>query len=143
MLNLLFSTCSAPMNGGTFYEFSQFVWFIIFLIHCYKTHGKWPTIQIFVIGMIYGLILENGGPIQIPSLGFPGFFFENCYNIYLFQIFGYGIRVSLVPLATQLGWPYVFYICILFWEKVCELFPKSQAKSVSGRSYYFNFWVIN
>ena len=64
------------------------------------------------------------------------------------------------PLATQLGWPYVFYICILFWEKVCELFPKLKRNpflggliiSISGLlidlnldiyASRFNWWVWN
>ena len=111
------------MFGGVLYEISAIITSIVVLIHCYSTRGKWDTIKIYVIGLIYGMVLENGGPMQIPALGMTGYFWESHYNLYLFEFFGFGIRLSQVPLATQLGWPMMFYIAVTFWEQICKAFP--------------------
>jgi len=122
--------------------------------------GKYDTIKIYLIGMIYGLILENGGPLILPQFGFEGFFWENNYKLYLFEFFGYGIRISKVPIATHLGWPMVFYIAIIFWEQICRAFPKIKHHTIisgliissSGLMFdlpfdiiatRFNWWVWN
>lgn len=57
------------MHGGLVYEFFAIALSLITLLHCYKKRGKWDTIKIYVIGMLYGLVLENGGPMEIPFLG--------------------------------------------------------------------------
>ncbi|HME52614.1 MAG TPA: carotenoid biosynthesis protein [Candidatus Lokiarchaeia archaeon] len=118
---------SMPVNDamfqGLFYEISALIASVVGLIHCYSKRGKWDTIKIYVIGLVYGMILENGGPAQIPALGLTGYFWESHYNMYLFEFFGYGVRLSQVPLATQLGWPMMFYLAVTFWEQICKAFP--------------------
>ena len=59
---------------GTMGEIAGIVTSIVGLIHCYSTRGKWDTIKIYVIGFLYGMILENGGPAVIPALGLTGYF---------------------------------------------------------------------
>lgn len=112
------------MFQGEFWEAFNLALWVIMLIYSIKTLGKWTTIKIFLIGMIYGLVLENGGPMSVPALGFEGYFWENNYKLYLFEFFGYGIRISSVPMATHLGWSNVFLICYLFYEQIARAFPK-------------------
>ncbi|MHA1340730.1 MAG: hypothetical protein ACTSRZ_11425 [Promethearchaeota archaeon] len=123
MINILLVEKDAPMFLGVFYEFSAICISLLSLAHCYSKRGKWTTIKIFIIGMIYGLVLENGGPMIAPQFGFEGYFWEENYKLYLFEFFGYGIRISKVPIATHLGWPMVFYIAVIFWERICQAFP--------------------
>jgi uncharacterized membrane protein len=117
---------------GLFWEFFNISLWACMLIYSLKTRGGWDTLKIFLIGMIYGLVLENGGPMQIPELGFYGYFWEDMYQIYLFEFFGFGIRISSVPLATHLGWSNVFLVCLLFWEAIAKAFPKIRKKIVLG-----------
>ncbi len=119
-----------PMNNGVLNEFSSIVVCIIVLFHCYKFRGKSDTIKIFVVGMIYGLVLENGGPMIIPELGLEGYFWEENYKIYLFEFFGYGFRLSKVPVATHLGWSMVFYLAIVFWERITSAYPVIKKKII-------------
>jgi hypothetical protein len=118
----------APMFQGVVYEFSAIALSIVTAIHCYTKRGKWDTIRIFGVGMLYGLVLENGGPMHLPAFGFNGYFYEENYKLYLFEFFGHGKRLSLVPLCTHTGWPVVFYTAVLFWERIGSAFP-----SVRGR----------
>ena len=74
-----------PMNFGVYYEFSAILISFVFLIHCYQKQGKWVCIKIFAIGLVYGIVLENGGPLRIPELGLQGYFGEENYQLYLFQ----------------------------------------------------------
>lgn len=160
MLSLLFVARDAPMFQADPFEIFQLSWFAILFIHSMKTRGKWITLQIFLIGMIYGLVLENGGPMQIPFLGLSGYFYEDNWNLYLFEFFGYGIRLSLVPLVTHLGWCNVFYVSVFFWEKILVLWPQLKSRpficglifSISGLLHdmqmdvvatRFNWWVWN
>lgn len=160
MLEVLFIARDAPMNMGLLFEYTQIMWFILLITHCYRTKGKWITIQIYLIGMLYGLVLENGGPLQFPLLGFEGFFYEDNYNLYLFEAFGVGYRISLVPLATHLGWSSVFYVSVILWEKVSQLWPSLRKHAIWGGLLFsmsgwlqdlqidivatrFNWWVWN
>ncbi|MFX0098828.1 MAG: hypothetical protein ACFFCS_04545 [Candidatus Hodarchaeota archaeon] len=148
------------MHGGIVYELFAIAISLITMLHCYKKRGKWDTIKIYVIGMLYGLVLENGGPMEIPFLGLTGYFWEENFQIYLFEFFGYGYRVSLVPMATHLGWPMVFYLAVVFWEQIYKAFPKIKQRIIisglimtsSGLLFdlavdviaaRFNWWVWN
>jgi len=113
-----------PMNFGVYYELSAILISLVFLIHCYQKQGKWIAIKIFAVGLVYGIVLENGGPLKIPQLGLEGYFWEENYRLYLFQFFGHGYRLSQVPVATQVGWPMVFYVAYLLWDQICRAFPK-------------------
>ncbi len=136
---------SQPMIGGDAYEISNIILAVAFLIHCYHYRGKWDTLKIFGIGMLYGLFLENSGtyvplihdvvnmlfPSLTPLIG-EGFFYEQQYRFYLFQFNGVGFRLSQVPLCTHLGWCMIFYFALTFWEKISEAFPNLRKKVVVG-----------
>ncbi len=116
---------------GDFFEYSNLIWVAIFFVHCLYYRGKWDTLKIFLIGMLYGLFLENSGVIFVPPIS-AGFFYEQNYHFYLFEFFGVGIRISQVPFATHLGWCNIFYISLTFWEKIAEAFPKIRKNIVLG-----------
>lgn len=150
----------APMFNGLVYEFSALALAVVVIVHCYTTRGKWDALIVYVVGLLYGLVLENGGPLQIPELGFEGYFWEENYQIYLFEFFGHGIRLSQVPLVTVIGWPQVFYTAVIFYEQVAKVSPRVQNSaflagltiSASGLltdlafdvlATRFNWWVWN
>lgn len=124
MINMIFDLPSDPMFQGVFWEYFNISLWVVMLLYSLKTRGKWDTLKIFLIGMIYGLVLENGGPMQVPALGFEGYFWEENYHLYLFEFWGYGIRLSTVPLATHLGWSNVFFVSLTFYEAIAKAFPK-------------------
>ncbi len=134
-----------PMVGGVAYEISNIVLAVVFLIHCYHYRGKWDTLKIFGIGMLYGLFLENSGTFNplvngVVNAWFPslntligeGFFYERNYLFYLFEFNGVGIRLSQVPLCTHLGWCMIFYFALTFWEKITDAFPKIRKNMLAG-----------
>ncbi len=129
-----------PMHFGVFWEFFNLSLWVIMFTYCYKTFGKYTTIKIFGIGMIYGMVLENGGPIVVPELGFEGYFWEETYILYLFEIGGVGYRVSKVPLATHLGWCNVFFISYIFYEQIARAFPTIREGKV--KSVIYGFLII-
>ena len=140
----------APMFQGLSYEFSAIIMAVITAIHCYCKRGRWDTIKIFGVGLVYGLVLENGGPMHLPALGFEGYFYEENYKLYLFEFFGHGKRISLVPICTHLGWPVVFYVAVLFWERICQAFPRVRRRlwlssliiTSSGLLFDLNFDIL-
>ena len=140
----------APMFQGISYECSAIALSAVTAVHCYCKRGRWDTIKIFGVGLIYGLVLENGGPMQLPALGFEGYFYEENYKLYLFEFCGWGRRISLVPLCTHLGWPVVFYTAVLFWERIGQAFPSVRRRvwlasliiTASGLLFDLNFDVL-
>ena len=140
----------APMFQGISYEFSALVLAAVTAVHCYRKRGRWDTLKIFGVGLVYGVVLENGGPMHLPLLGFEGYFYEENYKLYLFEFFGWGRRVSLVPLCTHVGWPVVFYLAVLFWERICAAFPQVRRRVLlsgliitsSGLLFDLNFDVL-
>jgi hypothetical protein len=129
-----------PMYLGEFWEFFNLAMWFVLVTYCYKVYGKWITIKIFAIGMVYGMVLENGGPLMIPELGFQGYFWEETYRLYLFEFFGYGIRISKVPIATHLGWTNVFFMGYLFYEKISHAYPSIREGKV--KSVLLGFLII-
>ena len=125
------STVNSPMWFGSFYEISNLILFFIFFLHCLYYRGKWDTLKIFVIGAIYGVLLENSGGSIIPGIS-QGYFYEQNYNFYLFEFFGIGFRISQVPLTTHLAWCFFFYISLAFWEKITQVFPKIRNNILLG-----------
>lgn len=124
LLHIIGASRTDPMFYGNYYEFCAIIVNLLALAHCWHMRGRWDTLKIFGIGMFYGLVLENGGPMEFPDLGFEGYFWEDNYNLYLFEFFGHGHRFSAVPIATHLGWSMVFYTAVLFWEQICKAWPK-------------------
>lgn len=124
-------TVNDPMWFGGRYELVNLIVISIMFVHCLYYRGKWDTLKIFVIGMLYGLFLENSGTMYIPGIS-AGFFYERNYNLYLFEFFGVGYRLSQVPLVTHMGWALIFYVSLMFWEKIAEAFPKIRNNVVLG-----------
>ncbi len=120
-----------PMWFGVQYEIINLIATAILLIHCLYYRGKWVTIKIFVVGMLYGIFLENAGAVIIPGIS-KGFFYEQNYQLYLFEFFGIGIRISQVPLTTHFAWSGIFYLSLCFWDKITEVFPKTRKNIILG-----------
>jgi hypothetical protein len=102
----LISRSSVPMPMDTqrvIFETSAIIEFIIFALHGRIWLKGWDWIWIFVVTLIFGAILENGGI-------FMGFFKEEGYRIY---VFGLG-----APIATVLGWVNVLYCGFFVVEQV-------------------------
>lgn len=133
------------MQFGTFWEVFNLSLFVILLTFCYKKYGKYTALKIYGIGMLYGMVLENGGPLFLPELGFPGFFFEHHYMLYLFQInigsFTFGTRISQVPLATHFGWSNVFFISFVWYETITQAYP--QLKQGKIKSIIYGFLIMS
>ncbi len=117
------------MFQGFEYEVLNLIVVAILFTHCLIYRGKWDTLKIFGLGMLYGLFLENSGTFvewAAPIVG-PGYFYEQNYMFYLFRFHSIagdiGLYFSAVPLATHLGWCSIFYISLTFWEKISEAFP--------------------
>jgi hypothetical protein len=92
-----FSRSSVPLPLEThkiIFEASAIIEFIIFSLHGRTWLKGWDWIWIFVVTLIFGAILENGGILM-------GFFKEEGYRLY---VFGLG-----APIATVLGWVNVLY----------------------------------
>lgn len=150
MIHLVAVARDAPMFLGVWFEVYSFVWFGLSLWHCLTYKGKWTAVKIFVVGFVYGLVLENGGPLELPALGFTGYFWEENYQLYFFEAFGHGVRLSAVPLATHVSWASVFYLAVLLWDRVCEAFPRVRSNwllgglvtSASGLLYDLPFDVV-
>lgn len=94
------------------YEISNLVIFIIFVAHCMKFRGKYDLARYFLIGALYGMILENSGVIL-------GYYSEPGYMLYL--------PFSLVPLATMLGWTVVFYFSDHLSREISKLARLTQS----------------
>jgi len=71
--------------------------------HCLFTRGKEDFIAIYIIGMLYGVFLENVGI-------WMGFFEENGYY--------FTIPGLPAPAATMLGWTLSFYLAVWIAERV-------------------------
>ncbi len=78
------------------FEISTGLFFVLFLIHSISYESIDTTVALFVIGFLYGIILENGGIML-------GFFRETGFHAY--------IPFLPAPLFTSLGWCNVFYSC--------------------------------
>ncbi len=85
-----------PIDMKLWFEISTGLFFVLFFIHSISYESLDTTAAIFLIGLLYGIILENGGIVL-------GFFRETGFHIY--------ISFLPAPLFTSLGWCNVFYIC--------------------------------
>jgi hypothetical protein len=92
-----FSRSSAPLPPEThrvIFEASAIMEFIILALHGRTWLKGWDWIWIFVVTLLFGAILENGGILM-------GFFKEEGYRLYVFSLGA--------PIATVLGWTNVLY----------------------------------
>lgn len=96
------------------YEFSNFVVFLPLLLHA-RSHGKGTLGVFFGAGLLYGVILENGGIAM-------GYFSEVAYRVY--------VPGLVAPLATMLGWVMVIYLCAFLTWHARKAFPRLQKSPV-------------
>jgi hypothetical protein len=102
----LFHRSSVPLALETqrvIFEASAIIEFMILALHGRTWLKGWDWVWIFVVTLIFGAILENGGIIM-------GFFKEEGYRLY---IPGLG-----APIATVLGWVNVLYCGFFVVERV-------------------------
>jgi hypothetical protein len=78
------------------FECMQIFWIILFLIHCLTHFNLQKFATFFVVGFVYGLLLENSGI-------FLGYFSEPHYLFYLWKL--------PAPYVTMVGWCIIFYCC--------------------------------
>jgi hypothetical protein len=90
------------------FEYLQFLWFIALAWHAYSTRGVRTFAAFFVVGLIYGAVLENTG-IAL------GFFIERDYHWYL--------PVLPAPMATMFGWSIIAYCGVWIAERLGEFVP--------------------
>jgi hypothetical protein len=96
------------------YEYSNFVVFVPLLVHA-RFHGKGTLGIFFGAGLLYGVILENGGIAM-------GYFAEVAYRVY--------VPGLVAPLATMLGWVMVIYLCAFLTWRARRAFPGLQRSPV-------------
>lgn len=99
----VFRTILDPEGLRTFFEIMQLFWIVVFVFHGLLHRGKHKFVTFYVVGFVYGLVLENAGIIF-------GYFFEPHYLFYLWRL--------PAPFATMMGWCLVFYCCIWLAEFV-------------------------
>jgi len=92
----------------TLFEWSQFVWFFLFILHAYFVSGKSRFVTFWCICLIYGIVLENTGIIT-------GYFSESEFKYYLWRL--------VAPVCTMLGWCIVFYCATRVAEYFRDFFP--------------------
>ena len=90
------------------FEYMQLFWIVIFLIYSFRKEGVHKFITFYIVGFVYGLLLENTGIIL-------GYFYEPHYQHYLWRL--------PAPFATMTGWCLVFYVCIWVARYVREQIP--------------------
>lgn len=99
------------------FEYMQLCWIGLFAVHVALKRGAAGFITFFVVGWLYGMVLENGGIIM-------GYFFEPTYQYYLGRL--------PAPFATMMGWCLAFYACIWIAEKFRDRFPALKSSVWGG-----------
>ena len=89
------------------FEYFQLFWIVLFMIHGLTKRGFSAFVTFFVVGFVYGQVLENTGIIM-------GYFHEQGYQFYLWRL--------PAPFATGMGWCMVFYGVIWVAEFFRERF---------------------
>ncbi len=113
------------------YEISNFVLWIGLVAHSLWRFGKRTTIEFFVITLIYGFLLENGG---VSS----GFFAEDNFHIY--------IPLFNAPLVTMIGWSAIVYTSYFIFDEIRSI-DLPLFKTVIGGALTITlialFWDLN
>ena len=91
------------------FEHGQMLWFGVFFIHVWVKKGWDGLLQFWVVGLIYGVILENAGIVL-------GYFYEDNFRHYLHRL--------PAPICTMLGWVLVMYVCTAITEEFAALLPE-------------------
>ena len=116
----------------TLYEYSQFLWVGIFILHAQRTQGFQSVVAFFGVCLLYGMILENSGIIF-------GYFGESHYRYYL------GISNTLylpAPVATVLGWSIVFYVSVWMTQTITRRVP-AISKSTIGMALFTSLFAVS
>ena len=91
-------------------ELARLVLTAIIALHCLFAESKAVFVKFFVVGLLYGAILENGGIIG-------GFFTEPGYILY--------IPGLPAPFVNIVGWCVGLYVSVYIWQAILERFePK-------------------
>jgi len=92
-----------PVQWHTIEEILALFWFLTMLVHCAAFEGRWGVAAFFGVGLIYGVVLENGGIAM-------GFFSEP----------GFSLRLPgfPAPLWTVSGWCVMIYCGYWFAKRV-------------------------
>ncbi len=96
------------------YEASNFIVFLPLLAYAWR-HGRGTLGVFFGAGLLYGVILENGGIAM-------GYFAEMSYRVY--------VPGLVAPVATMLGWVMVIYLCAFLVWQARRAFPRLQRSAV-------------
>jgi Carotenoid biosynthesis protein len=100
------------------YEFGTLGAVALLALHCAETRPRGDLILFFGVGMLLGLILENGGIVM-------GFFREQGYLLHPPGLPG--------PLATGMGWTAVFYSSMHVAEHLLFVRPRPSAEEITPR----------
>jgi len=100
-----------PSTLRYLFERMQIVWILLMVAHVWRCRGFQFLVTFFVVGLFYGLALENSGIIM-------GYFFEPNYTWYLGRL--------PAPISTMMGWCLIFYCCITLTEYFRERSPRLQ-----------------
>ncbi len=101
------------------YEFSNLIWFIIILIHCYWRLGLKGMTRYFGVAFLYGILLETGG-ITL------GYFFEEGYVLY--------VPFLSAPIVTMICWAAIFYMAVTIYEKFADYFTSLRRRPIVLRA---------
>jgi hypothetical protein len=89
------------------FEYAQLATACLFALHAWLTGGVRAAVTFFVVGLLYGVVLENTGILL-------GFFSEPYYRHY--------IPGLPAPVATMVGWSFGIYCCIwIAWRLRADL----------------------
>jgi len=91
------------------FEWSQFFWIAVFMLHAYFVGGRSRFATFWGVCLLYGIVLENTGIIM-------GYFSESEFTFYLWRL--------PAPICTMLGWCIVFYCATQIAEYIRDLFPR-------------------
>ena len=92
------------------HECTTFVWVALLMLHCLVYRGIKGFVTFFMIGLLYGALLESSG-IQY------NFFFEPHYHLYAPEALQ---GIFRAPIATITGWTTVFYPAVFVTEKIFD-----------------------
>jgi len=94
----------AMMRGA---EIARLVFSVLIALHCWLATSRATFVKFFVVALLYGAILENGG-----ILG--GFFSEPGYLLYIPHV--------PAPVVNIVGWSVGLYISVYVWQRIFERF---------------------
>ena len=95
-------------------EIVRLVLSALLAVHCWLATSRATFVKFFVVALVYGAILENGG-----ILG--GFFSEPGYLLYIPHL--------PAPVVNIVGWSVGLYISVYVWQRIFERFEFRRFKT--------------